>query len=162
LLGHVAKANPVWQHESSVLAIFTGPQAYITPNAYPSKAEHHKVVPTYNYATVQVRGQLIAYTEISRKLAVVTALTDYFERQQPAPWAVRDAPANFIEANLNAIVAIEIVIDSVQGKFKLSQNRSAADQAGVRQYLSQASQANDHRAMLEMMQTDRDPTNSKP
>ncbi len=161
LVGHVAKANPLWQHHSSVLAIFTGPQTYITPNAYPSKLEHHKVVPTYNYATVQVRGELIAYTDAPRKLQVVSILTDHFEQSQPKPWAVNDAPADFVQTNLDAIVAIEILIQSVEGKFKWSQNRSQADQAGVAQYLTENDQAHDHLFMCQLMQADTDRTKPK-
>lgn len=152
LIGHVAKANDLWQHQGSVLAIFTGPQAYITPNAYPSKSEHHRVVPTYNYATVQVRGELISHTERDTKHAVVAALTERFEQDQPAPWSVTDAPEKFIEANLNAIVAIEIRIESVDAKFKLSQNKSEADRQGVMNQLAQAPTDSNASQMLKLMQ----------
>lgn len=153
LIGHVARANPLWQYEGSVLAVFAGPQAYITPNAYPSKAEHHRVVPTYNYATVQVRGQLRAHDDSSVTHDVVSELTDFAEQSQPKPWSVSDAPDEFVQANLRAIVAIEIRIDSVTAKFKLSQNRNAADQAGVRDYLANTPDEVDAAAMLKMMQT---------
>lgn len=153
LIGHVARANPLWQHAGPVLAVFTGPQAYITPNAYPSKAEHHKVVPTYNYATVQVRGQLVAHDDAGSKLGAVSELTEFAEQSQPNPWAVADAPDDFVQANLRAIVAIEIRIESVMAKFKLSQNRSVADQTGVKQYLSQRAMDDDATAMLKLMQT---------
>jgi transcriptional regulator len=152
LIGHVARANPLWQQEGPVLAVFTGPQAYITPNAYPSKAEHHRVVPTYNYATVQVRGQLVAHDAVAAKLEAVGELTDFAEQSQPRPWAVSDAPDDFVQANLRAIVAIEIRIESVTAKFKLSQNRSAADQAGVRDYLAGQVTDADAAAMLKLMQ----------
>ena len=153
LTGHVARANPMWQHQGPVLAIFTGPQAYITPNAYPGKAELHKVVPTYNYATVQVRGQLVAHDDVDHKLDAVSALTEFAEQTQPEPWSVSDAPAAFVQANLQAIVAIEIRIESVTAKFKLSQNRNAADQAGVKEYLSQRAMDDDAAAMLKLMNT---------
>lgn len=151
LLGHVARANPVWQCQGPVLAIFTGPQAYITPNAYPSKAEHHKVVPTYNYATVQVRGELVTHDDIEHKREAVSELTDFAERGQPEPWSVSDAPEDFVQANLRAIVAIEIRIESVTAKFKLSQNRTTTDQAGVRDYLAKSQADDDARAMLRLM-----------
>lgn len=164
LIGHVARANPLWQHAGQVLAIFTGPQAYITPNAYPSKSEHHRVVPTYNYATVQVRGELISHADRDTKHAVVAALTHGFEQGEPAPWSVTDAPEDFIEANLNAIVAIEIRIESVDAKFKLSQNKSEADRLGVMKHLAQApadsSQAHNQAPMLKLMRAieDNDPS----
>lgn len=151
LIGHVARANPVWRHEGPALAVFTGPQAYITPNAYPSKAEHHRVVPTYNYATVQVRGRLLASDETAVKLGVVSQLTDRAEHGQAKPWSVSDAPDDFVAANLRAIVAIEIRIESVTAKFKLSQNRNAGDQAGVRDYLAGKAVDDDAAAMLKMM-----------
>jgi transcriptional regulator len=153
LRGHVAKANPIWQQTGAALVVFTGPQAYITPNAYPSKAEHHRVVPTYNYACVQVRGQLIAHHDSTTKHEVVSELTQRFEASQAAPWAVTDAPEDFVQANLNAIVAIEIRIESVQAKFKLSQNRNAADREGVMTYLVANSSDDDQAAMLKLMRT---------
>ena len=153
LIGHVARANPLWQQQGSVLAIFTGPRAYITPNAYPSKAQHHRVVPTYNYATVQVRGQLIANDDTNAKLGAVSDLTNFAEQGQSSPWSVTDAPADFVQANLRAIVAIEIRIESVTAKFKLSQNRSAADRGGVADYLAQNAGDHDAAVMLKLMQT---------
>ena len=152
LIGHVARANPVWQHQGQALAIFTGPRAYVTPNVYPGKAEHHRVVPTYNYATVQVRGQLKAQDDAAIKLDVVRQLTDFAERNQSEPWSVTDAPEDFVQANLRAIVAIEIHIDSVAAKFKLSQNRNAQDRAGVRSYLDRVDQDSDAATMLKLMQ----------
>lgn len=151
LIGHVARANPLWRHEGSALAIFTGPQAYITPNAYPSKAAHHRVVPTYNYATVQVRGRFVAHDDVDAKLDAVSQLTDRSEQGQPDPWSVHDAPDDFVQANLNAIVAIEIRIESVTAKFKLSQNRNAQDQAGVAEYLAGTVADDNASAMLKLM-----------
>lgn len=165
LLGHVARANALWQQEGAVLCIFCGPQAYISPNAYPGKQEHHRVVPTYNYATVQVKGRLRAIDDDAGKRAIITALTDHAEQSQPAPWAVDDAPDDFVQANLRAIVGIEIEIESFQAKFKLSQNRNPTDYAGVCDYLSQqatdqtSNQTSDNSAdsnaaaMLKLMQT---------
>lgn len=152
LLGHVAKANPLWQAMGSVMALFTGPTAYITPNAYPSKQEHHRVVPTFNYAVVQVTGTLSAIHDQARKLEIVKKLTEQFEREQPAPWSVSDAPADYIDAMLNAIVGLELEIESVRAKFKISQNRHPQDQAGVQQYLRTQSHASDADRMLKLMQ----------
>jgi transcriptional regulator len=156
LIGHVAKANPLWQHEGAVLAIFTGPQTYITPNAYPSKAENHRVVPTYNYATVQVRGSLVARTDTDTKHDAVAKLTHHFEQHEPTPWAVSDAPEAFVQANLNAIVAFEIRIESVQAKFKLSQNKSEVDRAGVMAHLALNPDDRDNADMLKLMQRHND------
>ena len=153
LFGHVARANPLWRQEGPVLAVFTGPQAYISPNAYPSKAEHHRVVPTYNYVTAQVHGQLVAHDDADKTLAIVRQLTKLAEQPEPRPWSVDDAPADFVQANLRAIVGIEIVIESVTAKFKLSQNRSSADFAGVLEYLATQPTDGDADAMLKIMNT---------
>lgn len=131
LWGHVAKANPLWQHAGPATAVFTGARAYISPNAYPSKQQHHKVVPTYNYAIVQASGRLLAHHEDSVKRRVVARLTDLFERQSQAPWSVDDAPADYLEMMINAIVVVELQIEVIQAKWKVSQNRSVQDQHGV-------------------------------
>jgi transcriptional regulator len=133
LVGHVARANPVWQQAAgqAVLVVFQGPNGYISPSGYPGKAEHGKVVPTWNYAVVQARGPLQVLDEAAAKHAVVTLLTDHHEATQQRPWAVADAPADYIDQMLRAIVAIEIPLHSQVGKYKLSQNRSAADRDGV-------------------------------
>lgn len=151
LIGHVARANPLWQQEGPVLCVFMGPQAYISPHAYPGKAEHHRVVPTYNYATVQVRGHLTAVDDPTRKLAIIDRLTDAAERAQPAPWSVDDAPEAFVQANLRAIVGIEIEVQAIDAKFKLSQNRNPADFAGVLNYLAQQSGETDAAVMIKIM-----------
>jgi transcriptional regulator len=134
LVGHVARANRQWAETTATveaLAIFTGANAYVSPNWYPAKREHGKVVPTWNYETVHVRGEFVVHDEVDWKRALVTRLTQRHESRHAAPWAVGDAPADYIEAMLNAIVGIEVRITSVQAKRKLSQNRSAADIAGV-------------------------------
>ncbi len=131
LVGHVARPNELWQHPGVALAIFTGPDAYISPNWYPSKAEHGRVVPTWNYITVQVRGQLHIHDDDPWKLDVVTFLTDKFEAAQPKPWKASDAPADYIAALMNRIVGIELVDLTIEGKRKLSQNQSAENLAGV-------------------------------
>jgi len=134
LRAHVARANPLWKEardDVDALVVFQGPQGYVSPAWYPSKAEHGKVVPTWNYLMVQARGRLRAVDDKAWLRAFVTRLTDHHEGGRAAPWAVTDAPADFIEATLGAIVGIEIPLSSLVGKWKVSQNRSAADRAGV-------------------------------
>ncbi len=133
LRGHVARANAVWRKAagSTVLAAFQGPQAYITPSWYPSKAATAKVVPTWNYAVVHARGKLRITEDAAWLRALVGRLTDAHEASQAHRWQLGDAPADYIEQMLRAIVGIEIEITSLQGKWKVSQNRSAADRAGV-------------------------------
>ena len=132
LCGHVARANPVWRCAGQqVLVVFQGPDGYISPNGYAAKQEHGKVVPTWNYATVQGRGPLVALDEAAAAHALVSRLTDRHEAAQPKPWAVADAPDDYIAGMLRAIVCIEIPLTTLVGKYKLSQNRSAADRAGV-------------------------------
>jgi len=134
LRGHVARANPQWREYeggSEALAIFSGPQHYVTPNWYPSKQEHGKVVPTWNYVIVHARGTLSFHHDPQWLGGLVSVLTDAQERSSPAPWRVADAPADFIENQLRAIVGVEMKISSLEGKWKLSQNRSEADHEGV-------------------------------
>ena len=133
LVGHVARANPVWQQAAgrAVLVVFQGPQGYISPSGYPSKAQHGKVVPTWNYAVVQARGTLQVLDEAATKHAIVHRLTQQHEATQARPWAVADAPADYIEQMLRAIVGIEIPLLSLVGKFKLSQNHSADNRQGA-------------------------------
>lgn len=134
LIGHVARANPHWQlldESSEALAIFAGPQGYISPSFYASKAEHGKVVPTWNYEAVHVHGRLVAHDDPDWTLSLVTRLTDRFETEREQPWAVTDAPESFIAAQLRGIVGVELEITRIEGKRKLSQNRPEADHAGV-------------------------------
>jgi transcriptional regulator len=133
LRGHVARANPVWREAtgSPVLAAFQGPQAYVTPSWYPSKAATAKVVPTWNYAVVHMRGTLRVIEDAAWLRALVGRLTDTHEATFAQRWQVDDAPADYIEQMLRAIVGIEIEVISLQGKWKVSQNRSAADREGV-------------------------------
>jgi transcriptional regulator len=133
LRGHVARANPVWKSgEGAALAIFLGPHAYVSPNWYPSKAETGKAVPTWNYITVHARGTIRWIQDGEWLRANVTALSQAHEAGQPAPWQVSDAPASYVDGLLRAIVGFELTIEGLQGKYKLSQNRDAADRAGVR------------------------------
>lgn len=131
LVGHVAKANPVWRVAGPALAVFTGPDAYISPSWYPSKAEHGKVVPTWNYAAVHAHGSLRVTSDPGILLGIVSALTRRHESGRTEPWSVEDAPADYIASMLRAIVGIELEIERVEAKFKLSQNRPDADRRGV-------------------------------
>jgi transcriptional regulator len=133
LRGHVARANPVWREAAGqqVLAAFQGPQAYVTPSWYPSKAAHAKVVPTWNYAVVHLHGSLRVIEDAPWLRALVGRLTDTHEASRAHRWQVDDAPADYIATMLSAIVGIEIEVTRLQGKWKVSQNRSASDRAGV-------------------------------
>jgi transcriptional regulator len=137
LRGHVARANPLWKHAGAkALAVFSGPQAYVSPGWYPSKREHGKVVPTWNYTMVQARGTLRAVEDAPWLHALVERLTTHHEHTQATPWAVSDAPDDYVQQMLRAIVGIEIALDSLLGKWKVSQNRGAADRDGVAQGLA--------------------------
>lgn len=131
LVGHVAKANPLWSRTGPALAMFRTVDGYVSPSWYPSKREHGKVVPTWNYVAVTVHGTLVVHHDEPWKREVVTALTRRHEAQIGSNWQVSDAPPGFVDSMLAAIVGIEIVIDRIEGKAKLSQNRSGADIAGV-------------------------------
>ena len=138
LRGHVARANPLWREtrtEVEALVVFQGPQAYVSPSFYPSKAEHGKVVPTWNYCVVQARGTLRAIDDAAWLHALVTRLTDRHEAPREVPWAVSDAPPEYIQTMLRAIVGIEITLTSLTGKWKVSQNHSATNRDGVVQGL---------------------------
>ncbi|MDO5657232.1 MAG: FMN-binding negative transcriptional regulator [Paracoccus sp. (in: a-proteobacteria)] len=131
---HLARANPQLDHlrEGQVaLAVFHGPGAYVSPDWYASKAEHGRVVPTWNYLTVQVRGQAVVHEDADWLRDQVNALTDAHEAGRAQPWAVSDAPERYIAAQLRGIVGITLPLDDMRGKFKASQNRDAADRAGV-------------------------------
>lgn len=133
LYGHLAKANPQWKTLGAreALVIFQGPDAYISPSFYTAKAEHGKVVPTWNYLAVHVYGRAQVFTDPQRLLRVVSDLTDKHEARRPAPWAVSDAPDDYIQKMLNGIVGFAIPIERLEGKRKLNQNRSAEDITGV-------------------------------
>jgi transcriptional regulator len=144
LRGHVARANPVWREtrtDVESLIVFQGPHGYVSPGWYPSKLEHGKAVPTWNYVTVQARGTLRAIEDPQWLRALVTRLTQQHEAGQARPWAVTDAPPDFIDTMLRAIVGIEITLTSLVGKWKVSQNRSAADRDGVVQALRAAGES---------------------
>jgi len=134
LRGHVSRMNPQWRDSLphvSALAIFQGPSAYITPSWYPSRQEAGKVVPTYNYVVVHAHGTLRTYEDPELLLRNVRALTELHEAPFAQRWSVDDAPEDFIRGQLKGIVGIEIPIARLEGKWKVSQNRLAADRQGV-------------------------------
>jgi len=134
LQGHLARANPHWQRMGSgvdALAIFTGPDAYITPNWYPTKAETGKVVPTWNYSAVHVTGRLSIHDDIGWLAHFLRRLTDTHEAELDAPWSVDDAPEDYIAAMARGVVGLELEITRIAGKAKLSQNRPEPDRDGV-------------------------------
>lgn len=138
LRGHLARANPQWrdlEEPREVLVAFQGPDAYVTPNWYATKAETGKVVPTWNYVTAQIRGRARAVQDQDWLARQIRDLTNARESGQAAPWAVEDAPERFIATQLRGIVGIEIEITAIDGKWKVSQNRSEADRDGVEQGL---------------------------
>jgi transcriptional regulator len=132
LRAHVARANPLWrQSGAGVLVVFQGPSAYVSPSLYAEKPVSGKVVPTYNYAVVHAHGMLRAIEDPAWILALLERLTARHESVRSESWSVRDAPPGYIDALLKAIVGIEIPLDRLQGKWKLSQNRPPGDQAAV-------------------------------
>lgn len=133
LHGHVARANPLWQQaaDSEVLAIFHGPQAYVTPSWYPGKREHGKAVPTWNYVVAHARGRLRVIDDPAWLRRQVETLVARHEAGFAEPWRIADAPPDYIDRMLTAIVGIEIVITDLTGKWKTSQNQPAANRAGV-------------------------------
>lgn len=147
LQGHLARANTIWQESeagSEVLAMFQGPQHYISPGWYASKREHGKVVPTWNYAIVHARGPIEWIHDQRWLLGFLEEITNTHEQKLADPWHITDAPADYIERMLKSIVGFEIPVSSITGKWKLSQNRSAADRAGVIAGLKAASNDDAH------------------
>lgn len=145
LYGHLARANPQWTETpiGEALAIFMGPDAYVTPSWYATKQESGKVVPTWNYVAVHAYGPVEFFEDADRLLDVVTRLTNLHESPRNAPWAVSDAPEPFIKSQLRGIIGIRMPIMRLDGKRKISQNRSAADRAGVKEGLAQSERAAD-------------------
>ena len=136
LVGHVARANSVWPLlPQTAVAVFHGPQAYVSPSWYPSKALDGKQVPTWNYTTVHAHGRLIAVDDPERLRTILHTLTQTHEAHRPHPWRLDDAPPDYTTQLLRAIVGVELAVERFEGTWKLSQNRTAADQAGVVQGL---------------------------
>ncbi len=145
LVGHVARANPLWRAtrlDTPVLAIFQGPQHYISPNWYPSKQEHGKVVPTWNYVVVQVRGVLRIHDDAAWVRQQASQITDQQERASAKPWAVDDAPRDYTDSMIKAIVGISIEVTQWSGKWKVSQNQPGPNRAGVMDALAGFADAN--------------------
>jgi transcriptional regulator len=133
LLGHVARKNDHWRLEpiGESMVIVHGPDGYITPSWYETKREHGKVVPTWNYLTAHIHGRLVIHDDVGWLERLVRRLTDRHEAERPKPWAADDAPRDYIESQLRAIVGVELRISRVEAKAKLGQNRSSADIDGV-------------------------------
>lgn len=136
---HMARANQHWRAigvDHPGLVIVTGPDAYITPSWYPAKSEHGKVVPTWNYTAVHLSGPLRVHEDPDWLRKAVTDLTDTHEQVRADPWAVGDAPDSYIDGQLRGIIGVEMRVEQVDAKAKLSQNRSEADRRGVVEGLS--------------------------
>ena len=139
LRGHLARANPHWRFgHKEALAIFMGVDAYVSPSLYPSKLEHGRVVPTWNYQAIQVSGTITFIDDAVFVKRTVEELTTLMESQREKPWKVSDAPEDYLEKMLHADVGVELRIREIQAKWKLSQNRSATDFEGVRQGLTES------------------------
>jgi transcriptional regulator len=152
---HLARANRQWQdlaQGSEALLVFPGADAYVSPSYYPSKADNPKVVPTWNYLAVHAYGPAEVIHEAEPLLAIVSRLTDRHEHGRSEPWKVTDAPADYIEGMLRAIVGIRLPIARLQGARKLSQNRSAQDIAGVRDGLAASPDQLDNQLAAHMRQ----------
>jgi transcriptional regulator len=144
LIGHVARPNPHWRAAGGEsVAIFSGPQTYISPSFYATKTETGKVVPTWNYEVLNVYGRLVAHDDPDWVLELVTMLTNHHEQSRTEPWQVTDAPETYTRAQLKAIVGVELVIDRVEGKAKMSQNQPERNRTGVVAGLNQSGAPND-------------------
>ena len=151
---HMAKANGQWREIAAgapVLVVFQGAEAYITPSWYATKAETGKVVPTWNYAIVQVRGTARVIDDAAWLRGQVDRLTGEHEGRRPAPWGVDDAPEAFVASQIKGIIGLEIDITEIEGKWKTSQNRPAADVARVVQALADPSEPHANVGMAELV-----------
>lgn len=134
LRAHMAKGNPLWKgfdEGTDVVAIFQGPHHYVSPSWYASKAEHGKVVPTWNYATVHAKGLLRLVNDPDWLIAQIGSLSDIHEAGRDDPWKITDAPEKYIRGQMKGIVGLEIEIAELTGKWKMSQNKNEADKAGI-------------------------------
>lgn len=136
VVAHLARANPHWRElelapGTPALVIVTGPDAYVSPSWYAAKEEHGKVVPTWNYSAVHLTGPVRVHHDPAWLRAAVEQLTDEHEGSRDEPWRVADAPDSYVDGQLRGIVGVELTVTGVEGKAKLSQNRSRADRAGV-------------------------------
>jgi transcriptional regulator len=146
IAGHLARGNPQWRESDlsiPAVAVFMGVDAYVSPSWYPSKQEHGKVVPTWNYSMIVARGRLEIFQDAESLRAQVEQLTRRFEARFEEPWNVSDAPEDFVQRQLKGIVGVRLHVEAIEGKAKMSQNRNAADQAGVVAGLSPSPRAGD-------------------
>jgi transcriptional regulator len=145
LVGHVARANDdVWRAAPcEALVVMAGPEAYVSPNWYPSKAEHGRAVPTWNYVTLHVRGQLTTFDDRARLEGLVARLSAQHEAREAKPWTLDEAPRDYIERLLGAIVGVELAITHIDGKRKLGQDKPEADRNGVAEALMRSADARD-------------------
>lgn len=146
LVGHLSRANPqakALRDGDAALVMFVGPDGYVSPSAYPSKAENPRVVPTWNYASLIVRGRIERFDDPAELLAAVKELTERHEAASASPWRVEDAPAEYLGRMLRGIVGLRIRIEQVEARRKLSQNRSEADRLGVVAALERRGDAKD-------------------
>lgn len=146
LYGHLARANPHWQvlaEGTEALVMFNGPDAYVSPSWYPAKAEHGKVVPTWNYIAVHAYGRAEVFDDAERLRSLLAGLTERHEGPRPQPWAMDDAPQDYIDGMLRAVVGFALPIERLEGKWKLGQNRSEADRRGVHDGLANSTDPRD-------------------
>jgi transcriptional regulator len=166
LRGHIARANPLWRDYRSgtqALAIFQGPQAYVSPSFYVSKAKTGEVVPTWNYAVVHASGTLKFIQDTRWLREFVAGLTSTYETPRTEPWKIDDAPAAYIDKNLKLIVGFEFSITALQGKWKMSQNRTQPDRDSVRRNLESAADADSQEvaALLASLESTSEPPASR-
>ncbi|WP_237831820.1 FMN-binding negative transcriptional regulator [Sandaracinobacteroides sayramensis] len=147
LYGHLARANPQWKQAPAgeALVIFTGAQAYVSPSWYPSKLEHGKAVPTWNYEVVHAHGPARFFEDEASLLAVVERLSDLHEQARERPWTLADAPGDYIAKLLRGIVGVRIPITRIECARKMSQDRSARDRHGVAEGLARSELATDRK-----------------
>ena len=154
-LGHVAKANPFWEAAQAAgkgVAVFRGPDAYVSPSSYPSKAEHHKAVPTWNYMAVEIRGQITVQTQADKMGDYLEPLTEKMESHRELPWKISDAPEDYIAKLSSAIIGFSLRVDELNFVEKLSQNKSEPDREGVINSLDTSELANEN-AVADIMKT---------
>ena len=147
LVGHLARYNPQWripEAGAEALVVFQGPHAYVSPSWYPGKRDDPRQVPTWDYLIVEARGVLTTFDDETRLLGLLDRLTEHHEAGRPNRWRVTDAPDDYVRAEMRRIIGIELRIESLIGRYKLSQNRNAADQEGARGGLSAAPTEREH------------------
>jgi transcriptional regulator len=154
LIGHVARANPfhelIEESGTPVVAVFRGADAYVSPSFYPSKQEHGKVVPTWNYLAAEARGTIFIDRDAANMLDYLVPLTNQMESHRPVPWAVNDAPADYLSMMTRAIVGLKIKVSHLTGKRKISQGKSDADYSGVVNAFAASDNPNENKLSVEM------------